>query len=346
MALIRKIQKDILEALKTNNEDFFKNIRNKIFHNYVDEELFEYCLNNQQSSYCLNVLGLIFSINKIIKDDKIAFDYFKKSADMNNSYGISNLAYFYVYGIEVDKNIKKAKDLYQKSIDMGNSIAILYLSICYRYGDISKRDVIFDDIGIYKDYQKCFELCEKAASDNIGEAINELANLYHWGIGTHKNDLKAFELYKKAASMNNTAAVVNLLNAIRTFTNELNINNDEIIKLAEQAFDLEILDSLKLEQYYEKYGTHIFLLQKSLEKQDKEKFEKYLTIYSIKEKDIDPIFETIFESKEFLTMFSSNFEDYPIIIKLMMNQLNDNKFNPNNIDIINELKDDFNKLNF
>ena len=73
------------------------------------------------------------------------------------------------------------------------------LGHCYQYG-----------IGTNINYQKTFELYQKAASLENANGINNLGHCYQYGIGTNIDNQKAFELYQKAGSLDHAKGIKNL----------------------------------------------------------------------------------------------------------------------------------------
>ncbi|RIB26023.1 hypothetical protein C2G38_2164500 [Gigaspora rosea] len=61
---------------------------------------------------------------EIEKDEKKAFTYYQKLADMNNSNGMYQVAYCYYLGIGIEIDKQKAFSYYLKSADAGNSMGI------------------------------------------------------------------------------------------------------------------------------------------------------------------------------------------------------------------------------
>ena len=76
--------------------------------------------------------------NSIKKNDKFAFQYYKKVAKNDFVAGQLQLGYFYHNGIGIEKNLKKAIDWYEKAANNGNIKAICYLGLCYKIGGVEK----------------------------------------------------------------------------------------------------------------------------------------------------------------------------------------------------------------
>jgi TPR repeat protein len=138
--------------------------------------------------------------NGTIKDEKLAFEYYEKSA--NNNYftpGQLDCGYCYENGIGVEKDLKKAFYWYEKAANNGNIMAMHNLAKCYLNGE-----------GVEKDYNKAFELFNQSAEGGYSAGISMLGYCYRNGMGTKIDKQKAFELYQKAANLGNDVAQCNL----------------------------------------------------------------------------------------------------------------------------------------
>ena len=125
-----------------------------------------------------------------------AFFWCKKSAlDNHNSDGLTNLAYMYINGYGVEKNIPIAIDYYKIAANKGNISAQISLGRAYSTG----KDLDFN-------YPEAFFWMNKAAEQQNPLAIYYLAQMYEYGNGTEKNPEKAFKLYTKSAELGNSQA--------------------------------------------------------------------------------------------------------------------------------------------
>ncbi|RIB28626.1 kinase-like domain-containing protein [Gigaspora rosea] len=86
----------------------------------------------------------------IEKDEKKAFTYYQKSADMNNSNGMYQVGYCYYLGIGIEIDKQKAYSYYLKSAEAGNSMGIWKTAWCYYFG-----------IGVEKNSDKWLEWIKK-----------------------------------------------------------------------------------------------------------------------------------------------------------------------------------------
>lgn len=78
--------------------------------------------------------GQLNSIGKTIvkKNDKKAFQWYKKSALQENENGLTSLAYCLAEGLGCQKNIPEAIVIYKKAIKKGSSNAAFNLGTIYR----------------------------------------------------------------------------------------------------------------------------------------------------------------------------------------------------------------------
>lgn len=76
---------------------------------------------------------------------------------------------------------------------------MINLGLCYEKGT-----------GIQQDYNKAFELYQKAANSGHPQAQNNLASCYYFGMGVAKDVPMAKMYYEKAAAQGNENAKRNL----------------------------------------------------------------------------------------------------------------------------------------
>lgn len=91
----------------------------------------------------MNNLGNCYYLGHDVKlDYKIAVDWYRKSADLNNYRAMNNLGECYYLGHSIDKDYKIAVDWFRKSADLGDSIATKNLGNCYYLGHGVDKDII------------------------------------------------------------------------------------------------------------------------------------------------------------------------------------------------------------
>ncbi|RIA92709.1 hypothetical protein C1645_820298 [Glomus cerebriforme] len=143
--------------------------------------------------------------------------------NQNDSNSICLLGYFNYHGIETNINNQRAFELFQKAVELGNNLAQYYVAnMCLG--------------GVYKNYEKVFDLSKKLAEKEYPAGINLLGYCYDYGIGTI-NLKKAFELYQKAAELGNSYGISNLGCCYKDGTGT-DINIQKAIELYQKAANL------------------------------------------------------------------------------------------------------------
>jgi TPR repeat protein len=93
-------------------------------HNINLQEIYNWLLNDQRNSNSFTLLGDFNLLGMGINVDKTkAFELYQKAADLGNSTAQCNLAFMYMNGIEIVKNIDKAVYWYKKSAEQGDQDA-------------------------------------------------------------------------------------------------------------------------------------------------------------------------------------------------------------------------------
>lgn len=98
---------------------------------------------NDSEAMC--ILGRIYEdgYDDLESNDKLAFKWYKKSAENGNVDGMFFTGYAYNNGIGIDKDIEKAIYWYEQAADKDNSTAMDNLAYIYQYGE-----------GIAQNYEK------------------------------------------------------------------------------------------------------------------------------------------------------------------------------------------------
>lgn len=122
----------------------------------------------------------------VVKNNKISFKYFQKSAIMANARGQYNLALSYYYGIGIKQNLKLALKYLKKSSQQKNPKAQYALAVMYLEGTATKQNGM---AAIY--YFK-----EAIKQNHILAAIM-LSAMYKFGIRCGRDEKKAEELINK-----------------------------------------------------------------------------------------------------------------------------------------------------
>jgi len=157
------------------------------------------------------------------KDNAKAFDYFKRSAEMNNKNAQFEYGKALLYGENTDQDIPQGLDMIQKAVALGNTNAKRFLAIEYISGEHIEQEV---DRGIdmlteladngdtlsayklgkiylsgkivYKDLDKAEKYLRQASNDNNEYAMYALGKLY---LSDDKKDIsKATALLEKVCN--------------------------------------------------------------------------------------------------------------------------------------------------
>jgi uncharacterized protein len=122
------------------------------------------------------------------KDDKKAFEYYKRASDMGDIQGTFALAISYVEGRGVKKDHQKAGELFEKAALTGNAEANYNLGLLFLKGDGKPLSPI-----------RAFQHIRYAAEKGIAQAQYDLADLYQTGTGVDANALEAARWLSRAA---------------------------------------------------------------------------------------------------------------------------------------------------
>lgn len=197
-----------------------------------DEETFKLILPfaKKGNADLQNKIGVMYSNGKGVNQDlNEAFNWYKKSADQNNVWGLYNLAEEYFSGNIVKKDFVKAFELFKKSAEQENPEAQNRLANMYYLGE-----------GIQQDYNQAASWYEKSANSGFNWAQKNLADMYYYGKGVKKNFDKAFLLYKLSADNGNSNAqtMIGIMYKMGEGTNEDYSKAIEYLeKAAKQNFD-------------------------------------------------------------------------------------------------------------
>ncbi|RHZ60885.1 hypothetical protein Glove_350g105 [Diversispora epigaea] len=139
------------------------------------------------------------SSNERIYMKNISLDLsLRKFYNINKEIGIIRLAYMYLHGIGVKKDLKKGFRIYSKAADEGSNVALNCMAYCYYLG-----------LGIEKNEEKAFELYLKSAEKGNPVARFNASQCYIRGRGIVKDEAKGFQLHLKSALAGNINAINN-----------------------------------------------------------------------------------------------------------------------------------------
>ncbi|RIB22159.1 kinase-like domain-containing protein [Gigaspora rosea] len=128
------------------------------------------------------------------KDEKKAFEYYMKAAELGNPTAMNNVSLCYYYGTGVEINYQKSFEYCKRSADLGNAYGINEVGKRYRYGH-----------GVDQDYNKAFEYYKKSVDMGADMAAFNVANCYRNGIGTKRDIQSANYWFKKHRSLLKTS---------------------------------------------------------------------------------------------------------------------------------------------
>ncbi|RIB23852.1 kinase-like domain-containing protein [Gigaspora rosea] len=109
----------------------------------------------------LRTLGYNYELgNGVKKDEKKAFEYYMKAAELENSDAMNDVSLCYKQGIGVVRNYQKSFEYCKRSADLGNARGMCSVGKRYKYGE-----------GVDQDYNKAFEYYKKSANMGLKSAI-------------------------------------------------------------------------------------------------------------------------------------------------------------------------------
>ena len=148
-------------------------------------------------------IGNLYQHGKGVSADlSKAIDWYKKAMELGYGLAYAKVASFYQEGNGVEKDERKAAQVLEEGVkydDPKEQDCTIELGCCYHFGQ-----------GVEVNYQKEFELFEKAAKAGNGIAIHNLAKCYKNGWGVEKNYGKCVSLLKTAIKLGQTEAYIDL----------------------------------------------------------------------------------------------------------------------------------------
>jgi TPR repeat protein len=152
---------------------------------------------------------------------------YQKAADGGNMYGLTNLAWFSIYGTDGPVDIEKGKQMFEQAANAGNSYAQASLGWLYRegyggvpqdYAEALKWYQLSADQGyanamatigwfyregngVAKDFDQSLSWYQKAAEGGDANAMSSLGWAYQNGLGTTQDYAEAKKWYEKAANV-------------------------------------------------------------------------------------------------------------------------------------------------
>lgn len=147
-------------------------------------------------SYYLAGLEYYHVTGKGSTNDELAFDRFKKAADLGHTKGAFYCGVMYNYGYGVGKDYKQAMKWYKKAAAGGNLDAQNNIGNLYVRGH-----------GVEQDYEEAVKWYKKAANNNYALAQRNLGTMYEYGKGVQQDFEEAKRWYKLAIDNGDKDAV-------------------------------------------------------------------------------------------------------------------------------------------
>lgn len=122
------------------------------------------------------------------KDDRKAFEYYKRASDMGDIQGTFALGISYAEGRGVKKDRKAAANFFEKAALTGQAEANYNLGLLFLKGDGKPGNPI-----------RAFQHIRYAAEKGLAQAQYDLAELYQTGTGTNADALEAARWLSRAA---------------------------------------------------------------------------------------------------------------------------------------------------
>ncbi|CAN7472854.1 caspase family protein [Pararhizobium sp. LjRoot235] len=125
---------------------------------------------------------------------------YQKAADGGNMYGLTNLAWFSIYGTDGPVDIEKGKQMFEQAANAGNSYAQASLGWLYRegYG------------GVPQDYAEALKWYQLSANQGYANAMATIGWFYREGNGVAKDFNQSLSWYQKAAEGGDANAMSSL----------------------------------------------------------------------------------------------------------------------------------------
>lgn len=125
---------------------------------------------------------------------------YQKAADGGNMYGLTNLAWFSIYGTDGPVDIEKGKQMFEQAANAGNSYAQASLGWLYRegYG------------GVPQDYAEALKWYQLSANQGYANAMATIGWFYREGNGVPKDFNESLSWYQRAAEGGDANAMSSL----------------------------------------------------------------------------------------------------------------------------------------
>ena len=204
----------------------------------------EICMQINKDNRCDNLLGVIFLKGEGVKKDyQKAFDYFYRSSQNGNKYAYKNLAWMYLKGLGVEKNLKEASRLLKISENeaelkkkmINKAIVDTEIVVQREFNEDNKTVAIFRKY--FSEYQK----------------IKFLISFYN--LDLNKINVKMEEIHNKISNLENN------INLEYKLIQDLKKEIIEEQKITLKLYELSLInDSFDLENEIKKIYTKIYEL--------------------------------------------------------------------------------------
>lgn len=173
------------------------------------------------------------------QDKARSIELYLNAAAKGNGNAMMSLGRAYLTGDGIDKNVAKGLEWYQKAAGAGEATAQGYLGLVYIRGEtggyvvgrnyekalgyirqgVEQQDkqsqylmgwLYHRGQGLRQDFSQAMEWYQKAAAQDMPDAINGIGHLYEYGQGVIADKNEAIKWYRRAAALNNKAAKENL----------------------------------------------------------------------------------------------------------------------------------------
>lgn len=168
---------------------------------------------------CLAVSLVIATLFKA-NNDKLAFEWLKKSSDHSNAEGQFWLGYCYYNGLGIEQNHEAAFAEFSKAAMQNMPDAMYWLALCY-----------FEGNGVLNNDSLAFDWLMKAVENECDDAYLMLGDLYQQGKYVEQDAMAAFQCYEKASIRNNGLAQHKLA--------QLYMHGEGVAKDLNKAFEWE-----------------------------------------------------------------------------------------------------------
>lgn len=208
-----------INALKEQAENEYKNS------NYA--KAMELFMKISGEAFAQNYIGYMYYKGLgVAQNYEEALNWYRESADQNDSYGLRHLAYMYASGFGTEKNIIIAIRLYRVAANQGDAISQRILGDAYLKG-----------YGVNKDYKEAENWYRKSAEQGNVKAQLSLGDLHNYGKGNFDVDYKKAEKWYRKAAEQGDAVGQNQLGWMYVKGNGVEKNPYEAMKWCKMSAD-------------------------------------------------------------------------------------------------------------